>query len=505
MPDCKDIDARIVDVLYGELDSSDEASFREHIDSCEACTGQLASFAWIRDAMARLPEEEPPIAVSNILLHEAGKHATAQAKQGAQADEARGPLAWLTRLFQPLIAHPAMAAVASLVLVATVGGTMYLKSGKQVAEPVIPAQPEAQVARAGERRATADETALPPSPTGHATPGTGSVEGLIANGDKPAPPPPAKESNDGLRKASSAETAEFFNVDTVSDGELGDLKKAEEANRERNARVPTANEMRAGAVLEKKRDERKPSAMPKGGTWSNAVSGADSLLDSTGKDSDDSNVVARLQAKQGNIGRAADDADFGEPVSASSDDAAAKSIEVMEPESLAPSIATGRSLITVDSSALPGQVAPPDTSAGPARRVAKKAKKKSTRSKRSPSPSPKADKAPVAPVRSTSSSRSASGGGSKTNWSESQHSQLLAALDKKRCDVAARLANDIRDRDPRYYNRNLRSSKKMAPCQTKIAAETSRRSRRKRAAAKAKAEAVEKPAEADRAAAEAVE
>ena len=135
MPTCQDIDNRLVDWLYHELDPATLASFREHIDACESCAAQIASFAFIREMMRALPAEEPPLACSNIILHEASKRGA-----GAQASserESTGIWAFIERLIRPVTAHPAVAAVASLLLIVTIGGALYLRGGRGLTEPVV--------------------------------------------------------------------------------------------------------------------------------------------------------------------------------------------------------------------------------------------------------------------------------------------------------------------------------------------------------------------------------
>ena len=99
----------------------------QHLRGCTACREAGASLMWIRAIVRQLPEEEPPAAVSVRLMREAARYALGAA--GAPAwDRAwtwlRG---WFAGVAQIMGAHPAVAAVATLVLVAGAAGTMHLR------------------------------------------------------------------------------------------------------------------------------------------------------------------------------------------------------------------------------------------------------------------------------------------------------------------------------------------------------------------------------------------
>src|SRR6185503_6501515 len=119
MMECRDIDELMVDFIYQELDAEKTEAFRTHVSGCARCGAEIQSLQRTRQALRSLPEAEPSPAVSARLLHEAGKRA-------AKA-EAGGFFGWLAKMIGPVMAHPAWAAAASLLLVAGVAGFLSLR------------------------------------------------------------------------------------------------------------------------------------------------------------------------------------------------------------------------------------------------------------------------------------------------------------------------------------------------------------------------------------------
>jgi hypothetical protein len=119
MMQCKDIDERMVDFLYQELEGPELEAWTAHVGGCARCGAEVQSLQRTRQALRSLPEAEPSPAVTTRLLHEAGKRA-ARAQGG-------GFLDWLHRLVGPVIAHPAWAAAASLLIVVGVAGFLSMR------------------------------------------------------------------------------------------------------------------------------------------------------------------------------------------------------------------------------------------------------------------------------------------------------------------------------------------------------------------------------------------
>jgi hypothetical protein len=131
----QDIDALLVGALYGELSSTEQAQLTAHLESHPADRSALDDLKAVRAQFttSRIFEVQldPPQAVSALLLQEAARRAP---KHVVAADKKES---WFDRFVRSFIAHPAMAAAATLVLVVSVAGTIYLKGNGDMAQPRI--------------------------------------------------------------------------------------------------------------------------------------------------------------------------------------------------------------------------------------------------------------------------------------------------------------------------------------------------------------------------------
>ncbi|MEO6776257.1 MAG: hypothetical protein ABI467_25115 [Kofleriaceae bacterium] len=123
----QDIDALLVGALYGELSSTEQAQLTAHLESHPVDRTALDDLKALRERFttSRIFEVqlEPPQAVSALLLQEAARRAPKLVITADQQDS------WFDRFVRAFIAHPAMAAAATLVLVVGVAGTIYLEGG----------------------------------------------------------------------------------------------------------------------------------------------------------------------------------------------------------------------------------------------------------------------------------------------------------------------------------------------------------------------------------------
>ncbi|HEV7555244.1 MAG TPA: hypothetical protein VGO00_07320 [Kofleriaceae bacterium] len=130
MDDRQDIDALLISALYGELTPADEARLSQHLESHPTDRTALADLTRARLAVreSRILERqvEPPQSVSAMLLQEAARRAPRKVDSEKRS--------WLQRLMMSLVAHPAMAAAATLVLVVGVAGSLYMRNGDQFAD-----------------------------------------------------------------------------------------------------------------------------------------------------------------------------------------------------------------------------------------------------------------------------------------------------------------------------------------------------------------------------------
>ncbi len=104
--DCKQIDELLVDYLYEEIDPAQVAPLEAHLEACERCAAEVASFKQTRLAVSELEELDPPARISQALL--------AEAARAAPRSTFSGRLRSLMRVF---VMHPALAAAATLVAV----------------------------------------------------------------------------------------------------------------------------------------------------------------------------------------------------------------------------------------------------------------------------------------------------------------------------------------------------------------------------------------------------
>jgi hypothetical protein len=384
MLECKQIDALMLDRLYGELpeSSSSRRSFDQHVEDCVRCRAELASLERTREAIRELPEEEPPPALSAILLHEAARRAPGSPRAAVADDEGgRGPWAWLLKVLRPLAAHPAATAVATLVLVAGVAGSLYVRGKHQVAEP----QASSAAAPPPVHAAAAVEPEAEPEAESERAAAL-AVNGYLLG---------AEAADVGLLGAEDQDILDLTLLDTkeVPLREQRNEEAGERAADERKLRRPTSTRSAAP----------RPRAEPTG-VVANVVSGTDPLIR---KDADDA---------------------------------------------LPPKTA-----------AFEARVAQQPSSAG-------------------------------APPPAEASPRGATRDASQPElvWAQSQHDQLAQAVKDEKCREAARIANDILDRNAAYYRANVAGSKDVQRCQWYVADE-----QRRRAGARARraAPAPKKPAD----------
>jgi len=77
-------------------------------------------------------------------------------------------------------------------------------------------------------------------------------------------------------------------------------------------------------------------------------------------------------------------------------------------------------------------------------------------------------------------------GKKESNWAAQKEAELVRAYKKEDCRGAASIANDIRERDPKYYSANTAELEAVQKCRPYVSAEKKRRTAVARKAAKAK-------------------
>lgn len=253
MLDCSKIDELMMDWLYQELDESSSARIAEHVQGCARCAAEATALQRTREVFRELSPVEPPVAVSAILLHEAAKRAPAAAPARDAGD---GFWARVRSWFRPIAMHPAAAAIATLVLVAGVAGTLYVRHGDEMTDtPDLPA-------RAADTTITrAEPPAAPAVDMPVAPPAQGAASAPAADGE------------------STRADREGYSADVLGSEEQAKLSKAiDQAKLERAPADPAKPYSIEKKPAPTSRKKAVKSAEPKG-PIANAVSGADPLVD----------------------------------------------------------------------------------------------------------------------------------------------------------------------------------------------------------------------------------
>jgi hypothetical protein len=154
-----DIQDRLIEFLYGELDGDARAAFEAHTATCERCRADVTQFqntrAVARAAVRSGLEDEPPAGVRARVLEAAGatKPAAKPVSLKSKA-ESGGPFAWLRARW----AVPMFVTAAAMGALLLVRETIYREARKPLGDS--PAAPEMASAPA-----PAERSPMPPAPS----------------------------------------------------------------------------------------------------------------------------------------------------------------------------------------------------------------------------------------------------------------------------------------------------------------------------------------------------
>jgi hypothetical protein len=428
--DRQDIDALLVGALYGELSSTDEAALTAHLDSHPADRNALDDLKSIRTKFqtSRIFELqfEPPQALSALLLQEAARR--------APKIEVRKE-SWFQRFVTLFVAHPAMAAAATLVLVVGVAGTVYVKSDKQV--EVTASQGD-------------DITRLqpPPTPASAAVAWGSAAMGGDANADV-----------DELK----AETKEAAG-DALHKGQVTVAVGLAEEQEGQNRLQDTSKDVRKNKVAQlEPKYHATPTTPP---TKPTATTKRDQIAfdgDAGGKH--EAPAETQQPAKK---------APAKSYVEVGSTDRTPKDFERgMADDKVATSDAPATGAAAGPSNGAPGNAR---SSTAASNTVAKPAQNAPV-----VAASPAAPEPPPPPAANT---KTASRPDPNLAWAKDTHARVTALVKEGKCQAAAPLAIAIRNRTPDYYNSYVATDRELKPCMPYItdATEHSERSSPKAAA-----------------------
>ena len=497
MADRTDIDALLIGALYGELTPADEARLTAHLESHPADRTALADLTRTREAVrgSRLLafQAEPPQAISALLLREASRRAPRPQRETT---------GWFQRFTRSFMAHPAMAAAATVVLVASVAGTFYLRGEDQLAVPV----PKVD---------TAATSSLAPGPAPGPAPGTSadptsedrpSTEQPTAPATAPpatAPPAVAAEpAPQGQQKAAplaGSAAADSYRV------RLDEAGRAE--NRQRNQMVVVPSQAMKGEAAVGGKDAVAPTASP---ARAKMVKKPASIEVRTPErriepkelgDADDTGDLAKRNDRRDGAGASVaqrSHAGGGGPTGAASAPAPASPPAAAAVADQAPSPAdatAGQRETAADAkkAAKPSPVAatpPPPPAPRPAPAASSNEDSSAPSSRRERGLAKEAKPArPVAPVArddkadttDKAANDKAADDKALLDWARKRKDQVIALVGSNNCRAAASAAGEIYHRAPDYYAANVVTDRSIRPCLAYLNSERDRQERAKAA------------------------
>jgi len=272
----------LVSLLYGELEPDEAARMSARVATDPTMSARLGEMRRVRELFSAMDEEEPPNRLTAQLLAEAAR-AAPQPRRAAAPAEA-GLWARFVSWLQPLTQRPALAAAASLVLVAGVAGVLYMKKGDELTSTTsVTARSEPPPASSPMDTATGSAAADPAAPAPviaaqGAQDSSGTAPGADGDGAERADEsakremesPPAKPVAKRKRAASSTSSGKNMAYDkapagsSVKSGTVYGLSEQEMVPREQaQAAGEGGGGPTGGASMNKKSDDAPaPQAAP---------------------------------------------------------------------------------------------------------------------------------------------------------------------------------------------------------------------------------------------------
>ncbi len=488
MVDRTDIDALLIGALYGELTPADEARLMAHLESHPVDRTALDNLtrtrAAVRDSRILAFQAEPPQSISALLLQEASRRAPRAATERSET------ATWFQRFVRSFMAHPAMAAAATLVLVIAAVGTFYLRGADQFAQSEPPAL----------ERATSPGTTASSAPAGVTAPGapaavapapepeaagagnaTGDSIGTLAGSSRGLAAGsgvyPARLDDTAAAKGKAAEPQAASNDRYDGSGDLdtrGPSVRAKVASKAaQDAELRKLGAMKAAAAKTEKAEAvhgielRTPQLLPKD-------------FKESDKASDDEKPAAGRRERTDN-GRAAGEPTRdprNAPVAGGGAAAAVPAAPPPPPSAPAPAASRGAGPAGAANFDLP------EAQAAPANDV------------RRPAAKPSANQQPPSSASNATNAQANADAARQAqllDWARKQRDQVIALVNANRCRDAASVAVDIYNRAPEYFNANVVTDRQIKPC---LAYVNDQRDRAERSRANKNAADVQTPAQA---------
>lgn len=417
----QDIDALLVGALYGELSSTEQAQLTAHLESHPADRSALDDLKAVRERFttSRIFEVQldPPQAVSALLLQEAARRAPKQ----IAADKKES---WFDRFVRSFIAHPAMAAAATLVLVLGVAGTVYLKGNNDTAQPRV-AQESSE--KFGQIEPAAGEGVRAADPSSRTQANAGAPAPVVAM------VPPTDQGAAGSTGAGDFKRESVtVGLDEDKIAKTGSApKQAVAHDRARSEALAFADDAKAEVA----KHAAAPAKAPKGRYIEvPAEAPQPKDLEQEQQDTSGKDVVAKNDRKEATRGAG-------------------------------PSAgAAGGGFATATTTA---PTAPPVANATPAPTVA------DNRPAAQPPPPPAGEAAPATKVAQKPDSSLA--------WAKDQHAKIIALVKDGKCSAAVPLAATLKTRAPDYYATNVATDRSLKACMQYVNDSTTEKAAEKKA------------------------
>lgn len=508
MVDRTDIDALLIGALYGELTPADEARLMAHLESHPADRTALDDLtrtrAAVRDSRILTFQAEPPPSISALLLQEASRRAPRRVDRSET---------WFQRFVRSFMAHPAMAAAATLVLVIAAAGTFYLRGTDQFAQTAPPERaaiaPPASPPPSPEAETAAAPAAVAPAPGASGASGAygagtanrdaigtldGSSTGAAAgSGVDPARFDGARLDDSAAAKGKAAEprTDLFERGEVRGGGPAGD---------------PSAPSERAKLAGKADEDDRRKLRVTRELQKQEAVRGIElrspQLTPKDFKDSDEKKPASRPRASTDN-GRTA-----GEPArpprNAGVAGGAAVAAEPMPPPppaAQAPAPAQGPRAAGSTAAAdgdlardlSQAQAAPASDTRRPAAKPAPSQPAPSSANIANNAQAERRSDKTASAGNTVNANPDAARQAQLLDWARKQREQVIALVNANRCRDAASAAVEIYNRAPEYFNASVATDRQIKPCLVYV---NDQRDRAERSRANKNAADVQAPAQA---------
>lgn len=243
MLECRDIDEKLLDYLYDELDAATREAFEAHVGGCLRCQGEVRAYQGVRREARKLADLEPPAGVTTALMREA-----VRAQQRGQ----------VLPFWRRILHHPAYAMAAALVVVGGIAGWQLWRQGHLIEAPAhVSRLAKAPAAESVPSPIPQAQVTAPPAQTAQAVPAMETPRGSGRTGA-------SVEAKQGPRREKAADAPLKLVAKREKKVELSDLQEeTDEMPPPKSAATAVST---SGSKLMSRDDDRwRPSEAPAAG------------------------------------------------------------------------------------------------------------------------------------------------------------------------------------------------------------------------------------------------